>query len=313
MDACREVSFDPMHEFLDGSGAADSIECRAESLAPPTRDRRGRRAFTFLEVLMVLTVIALLVMLILPAVQMAREAARRHQCRNNLMQIGMALRNYEAAHLCLPPGSVDPNRPIVNNTQGYHFGWVVQILPQLDQPILYANFDPSVSVYHKSNILLLRNLPVFSCPTNRTGASYAACHHDVESPIDIDNNGVLFLNSSIRREDILDGAASTLFIGEAAAGGALIGQGWSSGTRTTLRNTGSPINGSGGRAGAAAVTGPPAVVNLLAVGGFGSSHSNGANFAFGDGSVQFLDQSISMSIFKQLGNRADGELPAGEF
>ena len=269
-----------------------------------------RPGFTLIEVMVVISVIMVLVALLLPAVQQAREAARRTQCCNNLMQIGLALRNYEAAHGCLPPGSVDPNRPIVNDGNGYNVGWIVQILPHLEQPQIFAAFDFSVSVYNNKNATG-QSLPLFSCPTARTAGGYAACHHDVEAPIDVDNSGVMFLNSSIRREDIRDGASHTIFVGEGGTASLL---GWPSGSRDTLRNTGSPINSllPPGVV-VAPPPGAPPNIGLLAVGGFGSSHNGGANFVFGDGAVRFLSENLSMKILHQLGHRADGELPAGPF
>src|SRR5438105_322910 len=159
--------------------------------------------FTLIELLVVIAIISVLIAMLLPAVQQAREAARRVQCKNNLMQIVLALHNYEMAHECLPPGSVDPMRPIRNAATGYHFGWMVQLLPYLDQGPLYRHFDPSVSVYDAANDgARNRNIVMFHCPSNwnlrsATGAtSYAGCHHDVEAPIDVDNNGVMFLNSN---------------------------------------------------------------------------------------------------------------------
>src|SRR5690606_29760896 len=73
-----------------------------------------------------------------------------------------------------------------------------------------------------------------------TQSCYAAVHHDVEAPIDVDNHGVFFLNSRIRYEDIIDGSSQTLFLGEVIAEQG--GLGWMSGTRATLRNMGTPIN-----------------------------------------------------------------------
>ena len=255
-----------------------------------------------------IAIIAILVALLLPAVQQAREGARRLQCSNNLLQVGLALRNYESAHGSLPPGSVDPNPPIQNRNQGYHFGWVVQILPYLEQEKVYRNFDFSVGVYDKKNAnACSAPLAVMHCPSTwggRGGNSYAACHHDVEAPIDVDNNGVLFANSHVTRDDILDGASNTIFAGENSDPDMF---GWASGTRSTLRNTGTKMNAVKLLpSGAAAVVNP--TLPLLFVGGFGSTHTGGAHFLFGDGSVHFLGETIAMPVYRRLGNRADGEL-----
>jgi len=274
----------------------------------PTRPR----GFTLIELFVVLAIIIILVALHLPAVQQAREAARRAGCRNNLMQIGLALRNYESAHECLPPGTVDVNRPVRNDGKGYQFSWAVQILPQLDLPNVHAAFDFRVGVYDKANNgAALQSIAIYTCPAGRAVGSYAACHHDVEAPIDVDNSGVMFLNSCIRREDVRDGASNTIYVGEAAGGGGL--SGWISGTRDTLRNTGSPINSPFPAAAVVAGLPAPRNANLLSVGGFGSSHAGGAHFVFGDGAVRYLINSVSQPVLRQLGHRADGELPAGTF
>jgi prepilin-type N-terminal cleavage/methylation domain-containing protein len=267
-----------------------------------------RRAFTLVELLAVLVIILILAALLLPAIMNVRDVARRLQCANNLMQIGLALRNYESAHECLPPGSVDPNRPIKSEARGYHFGWVVQILPQLDQPNIFASYDFSVGIYHQKNTRANRVVvETLRCPTG--SMSYSACHHDVEAPIDIDNKGVMFLNSSIRRSDIRDGASNTIFVGESSP----FGLEWAEGTRTTLRNTGTPINGGHVRPGMSAPAAAPAALDPLEVGGFGSGHRGGAQFVFGGGAVRFLNEQISPQLFRQLGNRDDGELPAGDY
>ena len=270
------------------------------------RFRPNRRGFTLIELFVATAVLVLLIMLILPAVQQAREAARRYQCRNNLMQIGLALCNYESAHNFLPPGSVDPNRPIQNDGKGYNFGWIVQILPHLDCSNVYAAFDFSVSVYDKDNARAAAAIPPnIRCPSR---GSYAGCHHDVDAAIDVGNHGVLFLNSSIREKDIHDGLSHTIFAGEVQGSSGL---GWASGTRDTLRNTGVPINSliSAGQNGAGRLPNPV----LPEVGGFSSAHSGGANFLFGDGTVRFISASIAMDVYRQLGNRADGQLPLGDY
>ncbi len=300
----------------------------------PIRNPKSKirnRAFTLIELLVVIAIIAILISLLLPAVQQAREAARRCQCKNNLMQIGLALHNYEMAWERLPPGSVDPNRPIRNEPIGYHFGWIVQVLPQLDAASTYEHFDFRVGVYDPANGPAGNvRISVLVCPSNwNTGrtqfqgaTTYAGCHHDVEAPIDIDNNGVLFLNSGVRYRDIRDGASNTIFAGEFAD--IPDGLGWASGTRATLRNAGGGINAAAlssrsGIPGPPGVAAPPVAVPvdkdtaILQVGGFGSYHTGGAQFLLGDGSVRFISQNIKQSTFKNLANRADGELMDGNF
>src|ERR1700744_3443108 len=100
-----------------------------------------RRGFTLIELLVVIAIIAVLIALLLPAVQAAREAARRTQCVNNLMQIGIASKNYEKTFEQLPSGGGTPPGPIANTPKGYHFNWVTQLLPYLDAKPIYRRLD----------------------------------------------------------------------------------------------------------------------------------------------------------------------------
>src|SRR3954463_8669310 len=102
---------------------------------------RGRFGFTLIELLVVIAIIAILIALLLPAVQQAREAARRTQCKNNLKQIGLALHNYHDVFGCIPPGYIDigtPNSPTVYDGG---WSWASMILPQIDQAPLFNSFD----------------------------------------------------------------------------------------------------------------------------------------------------------------------------
>ncbi len=92
-----------------------------------------RRGFTLIELLVVIAIIAVLIALLLPAVQQAREAARRTQCRNNLKQLGLALHNYHDNFLNFPPGNV------ASSVGGWGVSWYIRILPYLDQSPLYSN------------------------------------------------------------------------------------------------------------------------------------------------------------------------------
>lgn len=283
------------------------------------RSKRGG-GFTLVELLVVIAIIGVMVAMAIPAVQASREVGRRAQCHANLAQIMLALQNYESAYESLPPGVVNLDGPIRNEAVGLHQGWLVQLLPYLDQGNVYRQVDLAKSVYDPANAPVRELSPaVFICPTeplDRRGASsYAGCHHDVEAPIAADNHGVLFLNSRMRREDIPDGTAYTIFVGEKRIDAADLG--WMSGTRATLRNTGLPLNDP--QTQAAATELPPPAGNAIDptaavtyVGGFASSHVNGAFVGFGDSSVRFVGEDIDLKLWQQLGNRADGKLLSAE-
>jgi len=306
----------------------------------------GRAGFTLVELLVVIAIIGILIALLLPAVQAAREAARRTQCVNNLVQLSIALRNYESSHEVLPPGTIDATSPVQSTPQGYHMSWLVQILPYIEQPNAFKHIDFSVGVYDQKNQQVRAiSIDLFNCPSDSATPgsllgpnNYAGCHHDVEAPIADDNNGAFILNRALRYEDMEDGSSQTIFIGEKpldelGAPGSPRDLGWMSGTRATLRNTGTapngtpriglrpgalpappaqwpPVEGSGYQPAPAPGAAPPAnaIRTGLWVGGFGSEHPGGCNHAFGDGSVRFVSNNISLPVYQQLGHRADGKL-----
>lgn len=279
-----------------------------------------RPGFTFLELLGVLIIISMLVALLLPAVQQARESARRLQCQNNLRQLGIALANYHDGFRVLPPGCVNPTGPIQSTESGYHVSWLVQILPQLDYGPTFKAVDFSSSIYSKENKTLARSqvsqiLRCSSSPRSTAGiSSYAGSHSHIETPIDSDNTGVLFLNSSIKHDDLTDGDAYTLFVGEHLLTSNPLS--WMSGTNATLRNTGTILP----KYSAAVATWTPNIPggvstdaalqpkNPTAVGSFGSFHANAAvGMLFGDGSVRYLTPNIKLEILQRLAHRNDGE------
>ncbi|MDP6447566.1 MAG: DUF1559 domain-containing protein [Pirellulaceae bacterium] len=318
---------------------------------------KRRTAFTLVELLVVIAIIGILVALLLPAIQAAREAARRSQCQQNLSQVVLASHNYEMSHRSYPFGTLNSTRPIVNRASvtDYHHGWATRILPYFERHNEFRAIDWTSSVYGPKNLpVRVLQLNLYKCPSdfggNPASANFAGVHNDLETPIDITNNGVFVLNRAIRYQEITDGSATTLFFGEKTQ--EPIDLGWMSGTRATLRNLGAGINSSGPPPGAAAALGMvgsrdvtlpgasealtelqdmakeernspstttptgggkdvpviQAAQPLLRVGGFGSRHPGGANFALGDGSVRFMNETTNMAVLQQMANRADGKI-----
>lgn len=289
------------------------------------RSYRHHKGFTLVELLVVIAIIGILVGLLLPAVQAAREAARRCHCMNNITQLGLAVHHYEFSTEHLPAGATNPDGPIRSAESGEHISWVVRILPFIEQHALYNHFDISAGAYAAANReARQQTISTMHCPSypgnyHRQGdqtpvvisGNYAGCHHDVEAPIDADNNGLLFLNSDIRFSQIPDGSSQTILLGECFPFENDLG--WASGTRATLRNTGGLVNGaSSPRARWQQVPAdeeqPDPSTEPLFVGGFSSSHPGGALFSFGDGSTRFLSETTDPELFRRYGNRRDGEL-----
>ena len=369
----------------------------------PTR----KRAFTLIEVLVVISIIAILIALLLPAIQTAREQARRTQCMNNMMQIGIALHNYQALHSMLPSGCVNETGPVKEGGRkmqfsagvyggysyggsfddtlpfeyeyddegnvivpepidyGYRMSWLVQVLPQLGFENVYqsVNFEiPERSFLNADQLQYFEPRPesdaqadevvespqesasefdgmdaddyedegyefgmdypkegppvaelpyigLLSCPSSSSSAStdYAGCHASQSVPIDADNDGLLYLNSSESLNEVPDGASTTILVGEKMM---LVNDaGFMVGDYSTLRNTGVPTSTfySAGRWGGTQ-SDEDADSEILNARGFASFHSQTCNFLMADGSIHTLNNLISLTVLQQLGSRNDGSL-----
>jgi prepilin-type N-terminal cleavage/methylation domain-containing protein len=273
--------------------------------------------FTLVELLVVIAIIGVMVAMTIPAVQASRETGRRNLCRHNMAQLMLALHSYENAFESFPAGVTSADGPIRSEPVGLHQGWIVQLLPYLDERAAFRLIDFGASVYDPANAEVRQYWPSFVvCPSEfneiKGASNYAGCHHDVESPIDADNRGVLFLNSHVRQGDVADGLSHTFFVGEKRADTGDLG--WMSGTRATLRNTGLPPNDPSsddrlaGSVGGSAPNSAVPTAALTYVGGFASAHSGGLHMGFGDASIRFLSDQIDPKVWQQLANRSDGGL-----
>lgn len=195
------------------------------------RDHRAR-GFTLIELLVVIAIIGLLVALLLPAVQAAREAARRMQCRNNLRQIGLALHNYQSSLKVFPPGRLD--WPYVYSPQAY-------LLPYLEQANLENLINYNVKFYGADsptwpNAEAARTtVPIYTCPSDGEqvrGSPFGASSYvgNVGSGLVADGdlttfgrpgpyaNGVFFEGSKISFRDLTDGSSNTVAFSESLLG-----------------------------------------------------------------------------------------------
>jgi prepilin-type N-terminal cleavage/methylation domain-containing protein len=182
--------------------------------------RLKRSGFTLVELLVVIAIIGILVGLLLPAVQAAREAARRMQCSNNLKQIGLAIHNYESATKRIPSGCATGVTLLINNTSPH-----VALLPYLEQNALYALYNFGLRVDYTTQPLAVRpTVPAFVCPSAqpRVGFSHSGQTDYAQSlgsnASCIVRSGPFFRNSSTKFGDVSDGLSNTALFSEIRKG-----------------------------------------------------------------------------------------------
>lgn len=293
--------------------------------------RMSRKAFTLVELLVVIAIIGILVALLLPAIQAAREAARRSECGNNLKQLGLALQNYHDTYKALPCGG----------WQDTQVSWLVSILPFIEQQSLFDQFIFTTGAYTQAgkNPLAVNRIGGYLCPSavikmsQETATLWTTHYYGNTGPKGINpatgtayqgnvaglpggtcsnvhgglsNQGVIRTNQVRVFADILDGTSNTFMVGERswsqrnAPAGYERYRDWVRGSigladcwSCGAKNVALPINNQ--------------TVTLFNDIAFGSEHPGGAQFVKVDGSTNFISQTIDFGLYLSLASRDGGE------
>ena len=301
---------------------------------------KPRIGFTLVELLVVIAIIGLLVGLLLPAVQAARESARRTQCTNNLRQIGIALQNYEGSYRSLPSGYIS-NFLSDGTDTGPGWGWAALLLNNLEENNLRGQLNLDRPIEDPANAKTrIQSVSVYLCPSDSVpsvwsalkevdpipankicdvaSANYVGMFGDTEPGID--GSGLFFRNSHVRFREITDGTSHTIAVGERSH---LLGEATWIGSVTAAVLAPGPGDTDGigvfeiehgssmvlGHTGEHKGPGDPTGdVNM-----FFSQHWGGVNFVFADAHVAFLTTDMDDKIFKAMSTRAKGETISDQY
>lgn len=305
---------------------------------------KKQKAFTLVELLVVIAIIGILVALLLPAVQKARDAARRTQCINNLKQIGLALHNYEGSQKSFPAGAISSNA----------LSWRVLLLPYLEETAAYDQFDfksddGRTGLKEENLNLGLLEIKAWYCPsgdnkltTYGSGATIDTGEHTLTAHYcgvagadskDLNgqpypylatskrgnyvDTGVMYINSKVRFKDISDGTSKTIVVGEMVHDWPGIfledpsdpnreGRGVGGG------NTQPWVRGTFGTNGSTACHSTLYTVNSSGVYlndiPFASIHAGVCNFAKCDGSTDSISEDIDIYVYRAMSTRSWDEL-----
>ncbi len=253
--------------------------------------------FTLVELLVVIGIIGLLLALLLPAIQYARESARRTSCQNNLKQLGIALHNYQSAHGLFPAGTSN------------EWSWNAHLLPTIEESSLYARLDFAYEPFETPNTPFTDLIvPVLLCPSDPSSQlihapasmpGYWFSHTNYLGSLDSgtgSSRGMFGEYFPIRLAKVTDGTSKTLFVGErgvvATDGNSY---GWWVWGPETLINPNKGIR-------------PGQTEDESSADHWWSHHANGAQFLFVDGSVRFVPYTIDHQVFQSLGTKDGAEI-----
>jgi prepilin-type N-terminal cleavage/methylation domain-containing protein/prepilin-type processing-associated H-X9-DG protein len=294
------------------------------------RSSINRRGFTLVELLVVIAIIGILVGLLLPAVQAAREAARRMQCSNNIRQLGLATHNYESAYKRLPSGWV--SNANLSGEPGW--GWAAALLPFMEGNTVANRIDWRIAIEEAiHDDVRVTVIPTFVCPsdpydnifeiaegsdghTHRPRSSagegsmddgeklfriaksnYVAMFGTFElEDAPYNGDGMFYGNSRMKFRDVTDGLSNTIMVGERS--GQLGGSIWH-GNIPEAAESFARIVGVADHA----PNSPEGHAE-----DFRSYHSGGVNFLRADGSVQWLPDSIDQVVYRAMATRNGGEV-----
>ncbi|NLX94551.1 MAG: DUF1559 domain-containing protein [Rhodopirellula sp.] len=296
-----------------------------------------RFGFTLVELLVVIAIIGVLIALSLPAVQAAREAARRSQCTNNLKQIGVAFHNYLDTFRVFPPSDTSGFRSdeFLGNPQTRHIhSWRSMILPFVEQQPLYDSMNFNASAFDTSNLPAAARMPAgYRCPSysgpeysrhndyTRYSPQCAIANYVAMGASDVGHiwasssgyrpDGAVYPQSKTRPADVTDGLTQTVFATETREEEHMV---WVDGRTSAV--VASPYD----------EFNPPSYVlsrlglnytpffdyfNPTVRWGPSSQHSGGALHMMGDGSVHFLSETMQATVYAALATRAGGETISG--
>ncbi len=289
-------------------------------LSLPPRDGPPRpRGFTLIELLVVIAIIAVLIAILLPAVQFAREAARRASCLSNMRQIGLALHNYESTYGCFPVGCQECLPPSFPPPPGFKFkrtSWNASLLPFLEQPAVYEQyrfdepFDVAANLASAGTVL-----PIFLCPSTATTKRNGATTGDENGNGAWDkgdglaftdygglygvsfntpqilpaHRGMMVYDQAVRMRDVIDGLSNTAAVGECTGRDGSAQSEWANGHNVFDQRFNNGINRSQN--------------NEL-----WSDHPDGCNLVFSDGHAKFVGEHIDQNALNAILTRAGHEV-----